>query len=634
MWTEYLTEEQLLEKAAELGKTGFHPGYDGMGAQSAELWFRLNAETLLRQLKKERYRPMPVTGFHVAKRDGSYRPLVRATAVDTVLQRCLLEYLHASYDDRFLPESHAWRPGRGVFSALQAYCLLGGGFRWAIHLDIANCFDSLDRELLCEALEELIPEEPALVRLLCRFAAVSVLEEGVLTRRERGISQGLPLSPFLCNAYLHKLDQQLAKEKAAFIRYGDDLVLFGNDSAALERLANETGIFLHDALRLRLSRKQRTPDAPMQLVFLGHRFAASRDGILTLSAEDTALPVYGAWHSRVIKNPGDTENLLSDGILRQRDFSLVFQTEDGKLDIPANATGAINVFSSVIFDTGFLQKAADHGLLINVFDKYGRLTGRFVPNRPLHSPMTTLTQLEAYYDNTARVALAREFVLGSIHNLRLNIRYYLRHKSEPCFEHALTQLEELEVSIKQCAEHKKLLLLEARARGLYYGCYDSFISNPDFSFISRSRRPPRNEVNAMISFGNTLLYSHLATEIGKTALDVRVGFLHATNARLESLNLDVAELFRPLVVDRTVFSMINRRQLRPSLHFHTLEDGGVWLTADGKRLFLSEYYEKLHARVKVDGVSMSYTEIMREEVRKLVRHFRIGEPYRAFRQVR
>ena len=138
----------------------------------------------------------------------------------------------------------------------------------------------------------------------------------------------------------------------------------------------------------------------------------------------------------------------------------------------------------------------------------------------------------------------------------------------------------------------------------------------------------------MISFGNTLLYSHLATEIGKTALDVRVGFLHATNARLESLNLDVAELFRPLVVDRTVFSMINRRQLRPSLHFHTLEDGGVWLTADGKRLFLSEYYEKLHARVKVDGVSMSYTEIMREEVRKLVRHFRIGEPYRAFRQVR
>lgn len=598
------------------------------------MWTEYLTEERLRQLKKDRYRPMPVTGFHVAKRDGAYRPLVRATAVDTVLQRCLLEYLHAGYDDRFLPESHAWRPGRGVFSALQDYCLLGGSHRWAIHLDVANCFDSLDRELLCEALKELIPEEPTLVRLLCRFAAVPVLEEGVLTRRERGISQGLPLSPFLCNACLHRLDRWLSEQKAPFVRYGDDLVLFGNDSSALERLASETGVFLRDALGLRLSRKQRTADAPMQLVFLGHRFVPSRDGILTLSAEDTALPVYGAWHSRAIKNPGDTETLLSDGILRQREFSLVFQTEDGRLDIPAKATGSINVFSSVIFDTGFLEKAADHGLLINVFDKYGRLTGRFVPNRPLHSPMTTLTQLEAYYDDAARVALAREFVLGSIHNLRLNIRYYLRHKSDPRFDHALTRLEELETSIKQCADHKKLLLLEAQARGLYYGCYDGFISNPDFSFVSRSRRPPRNEVNAMISFGNTLLYSHLATEIGKTALDVRVGFLHATNARLESLNLDVAELFRPLIVDRTVFSLINRRQLRPALHFQTLEDGGVWLTAEGKRLFLSEYCDKLHARVKVDGVSMSYTEIIREEVRKLVRHFRVGEPYKAFQQTR
>ena len=153
-------------------------------------------------------------------------------------------------------------------------------------------------------------------------------------------------------------------------------------------------------------------------------------------------------------------------------------------------------------------------------------------------------------------------------------------------------------------------------------------------YEKRSRRPPRNEVNAMISFGNTLLHSHLATEIGKTALDVRVGFLHATNARLESLNLDVAELFRPLIVDRTVFALVNRRQLRPALHFQTMDNGGVYLTAEGKRLFLTEYYDKLHARVKVDGVSRSYAEIMREEVRKLVRHFRLGEPYKPFKQLR
>ena len=633
MLLDELTAEQLEEQAEELQRRGFHPGYDGMSAQAAALWFRLNAGTLLRQLKRERYVPSPVVGFHVAKQDGSFRPLVRATAVDTVVQCCILELLHERYDTRFSPDSHAWRPGRGVFSALQEYQLLGGAKRWAIQMDVTGCFDSMDREILREALEAFLPEEPALARLLRRFAEAPVLEEGRLTERERGVCQGTPLSPFLCNVYLHRLDLWLGERSVPFVRYGDDVVLFGNEAPALRETAEAAAAFLREKLGLRLSRKKLRTDAPMQMVFLGHRFAAGRDGVLVLSAEDTDLPAYGAWHSREIKPTGDTETLLSDGILRQRDFSMVFQTETGKLDIPPQATGAINVFSSVIFDTGFLQAAADRGILVNVFDKYGRLTGRFVPNRPLHSPMTTLTQLEAYYDEARRLELARKFVLGSIHNLRLNIRYY-RRREDRGFTQALDRIDALEDRIKACGEYKNLLLLEAQARNVYYGCYDGFINNPDFSFVSRSRRPPRNEVNAMISFGNTLLYSHLATEIGKTALDVRVGFLHATNARLESLNLDVAELFRPLIVDRTVFALVNRRQLRPALHFQTMDNGGVYLTAEGKRLFLTEYYDKLHARVKVDGVSRSYAEIMREEVRKLVRHFRLGEPYKPFKQLR
>lgn len=633
MLLDELTAEELTEKAEALQKGGFHPGYDGMSAQAAVLWFRLNAGTLLRQLKRERYVPSPVVGFHVAKQDGSFRLLVRATAVDTIVQRCILDRLHARYDTRFSPDSHAWRPGRGVFSALQQYCVLGGANRWAIQMDVARCFDSMDRELLREALEAFLPEEPTLTRLLRRFAAAPVLEEGRLTERERGICQGTPLSPFLCNVYLHRLDLWLAEWEVPFVRYGDDLVLFGNEQAALRETAEATAAFLREKLGLHLGRKKLQADAPMQMLFLGHRFAAGRDGILVLDAEDTALPAYGAWHSREIMNPGDTETLLSDGILRQRDFSMVFQTENGTLSIPPQATGAINVFSSVIFDSGFLQAAADRGILVNVFDKYGRLTGRFVPNRPLHSPMTTLTQLEAYYDETRRLDLARKFVLGSIHNLRLSIRYY-RRRADQGFTEALDRLDAMEDRIKACNDYKKLLLLEAQARNVYYGCYDGFINNPDFSFTARSRRPPRNEVNAMISFGNTLLYSHIATEIGKTALDVRVGFLHATNARLESLNLDVAELFRPLIVDRTVFALVNRRQLRPALHFQTLENGGVYLTAEGKRVFLTEYNDKLHARIKVDGVSRSYVEIIREEVRKLVRHFRVGEPYKPFKQVR
>ena len=141
-------------------------------------------------------------------------------------------------------------------------------------------------------------------------------------------------------------------------------------------------------------------------------------------------------------------------------------------------------------------------------------------------------------------------------------------------------------------------------------------------------------MNAMISFGNTVLYSYIATEINKTALDVRVGFLHATNSRMESLNLDVAELFKPLVVDRTVFALINRRQMRPDLHFVKSEGDGVYLNAEGKRLFLETLDDKLHMHITEYGRSMTYTELITEEVRKLIRHFKTGEKYIPFKQVR
>lgn len=113
-----------------------------------------------------------------------------------------------------------------------------------------------------------------------------------------------------------------------------------------------------------------------------------------------------------------------------------------------------------------------------------------------------------------------------------------------------------------------------------------------------------------------------------------MGFLHATNARLESLNLDIAEIFRPLLVDRVVFALLNRRQMDPRRHFDRLETGAVLLNAEGKGLFLEEFYAKMVSRIKVEEASMRYSDLIREEVRKLVRRFRVGEPYKPFKQVR
>lgn len=347
---------------------------------------------------------------------------------------------------------------------------------------------------------------------------------------------------------------------------------------------------------------------------------------------------YRDWHEALPEKETRTVDILSDGILRQKDYSLLFERRDclenhaAQNDIPVMNTDVINIYSNVILDAGFFKRVADSGITVNFFGQTGKLLGQFTPVSPLRSPRMTLRQLEEYYDGKKRVSLATQFVLASIHNLRLVIRYYNKMSPDALYDSMLKKIESIEKKIKDNHDYEKLLLLEGQARQFYYQCFDSFIKAEGFVFEKRSRRPPLNEVNAMISFGNTLLYNFLATEINQTPLDVRIGFLHATNRREQSLNLDIAEIFKPLLVDRVVFSLINRRAVIPD-HFYT-EGKGVYLNADGKRIFLHAFYEKLDTGVTVKEISMKYKSIIREEVQKLVRYFRNGEKYKPFKQIR
>ena len=101
--------------------------------------------------------------------------------------------------------------------------------------------------------------------------------------------------------------------------------------------------------------------------------------------------------------------------------------------------------------------------------------------------------------------------------------------------------------------------IEGNIRDMYYKAFDSIINNKDFVFQERTRRPPKNHLNAMISFGNSLLYVLVLSEIYKTHLDPRIGFLHTTNFRRFTLNLDVAEIFKPIIVDRVIFTLISKK---------------------------------------------------------------------------
>lgn len=348
---------------------------------------------------------------------------------------------------------------------------------------------------------------------------------------------------------------------------------------------------------------------------------------------DSPLTAPAQWHAPLRRKRRHCISIVSDGILRAKDTSLQYESQTGqRMDIPPCETGILNIYSNVTLEGGVLLRALENGTTIHVFSADDRLLGRFLPNCSLREPAVTHEQLLVYYNQKARLALAKQFLLASFHNERLVIRYYHRQSPDAVYEAALNQIDRVYRQIKAANSYENLLTLEAAGRKAYYECFDAFICTSPFSFEKRSRRPPENEMNAMLNFGNTLLYHFVAAEIQKTALDVRVGFLHATNKRMESLNLDLAEIFKPLVVDRCVLALINRKAVNQEM-FHR-EKHGVYLTPEGKRVMIAAMNDKLDTVITQRGASLSYRQLIQEEVRKLIRLFRKKEKYKPFKQVR
>ena len=625
--------DELLSGCANLkAKNKFSPGFDKMTPDAADIWLKINGEQLCHKLNSGKYQVMPAIGFHVAKSDGKYRRLVKLTAIDSILQSVTVEKLSDDCAAQLSAFSYAYQKGKGIGNALHQYCEYAAKYPFAAKIDPSSCFDNVNHTILEKALNQFFFHHKT-VALLMSFAKMPVVEEGQLTERDKGLLQGAPISGMLCNVYFHCLDMELEKKNIPFLRYADDIVVFAPTMEEARKANDFVCGYLEQYLRLKANPSKSCIDASEKLTYLGHTFIREKAGIIQIGSGKKSASAYYEWSKNRPTNHRNSVDILSSGILRQKDFSAIFESATEKTEIPLETVERINLFSNVIFDSGFLDKALDAGVYINVFDKQYRMKGRFSPAVPLKDQKLIFEQLTAYNDKTKRLAIAKEFDLASVHNLRLNIRYYNKQYENDVYKRALSAIDKLYGKMKECGQYEHLLLTEAQIRGLYYSCFDSFIRNPAFYFGVRSKRPPLNAVNAMISFGNVVLYNYIATEVYKSSLDVRIGFLHATNKREESLNLDIAEIFRPLIVDRVVFSLINRGEIALG-NFDFEENGGVFLNEDGKRIFLRGFYEKLNTTIQVKGQYYSYAMLIDGEIQKLTRRFRSGEVFRAYRQVR
>jgi CRISPR-associated protein Cas1 len=310
---------------------------------------------------------------------------------------------------------------------------------------------------------------------------------------------------------------------------------------------------------------------------------------------------------------------MNSGEISRKDNTIEFRNEAKKKSIPVNDVEQLFCFGEVSLNSKFLTFCSQNQIVIHFFSYYGMYSGSFCPRENNLSGLVKVKQAEHYLDHEKRLVIAKRFVLGSLFNIRRTIEKRKKGSEKIC--KVYDELSEFPEKILDAGNINKLMSVEAHFRKKYYSLWQE-ITN--WEFKKRSYRPPNNPINALISFGNSLLYSQTIKEIYKTQLDNTISYLHQPSERRFSLSLDLSEIFKPLFVDRMIFRLINQGQIKESFFMKSMN--GTYLNEKGRNLVLSAFDELINSTIYHRDLKrkVKYSSLIKFEAYKLVKHV-LGE---------
>lgn len=322
--------------------------------------------------------------------------------------------------------------------------------------------------------------------------------------------------------------------------------------------------------------------------------------------------------------------LLSGGRLSRCNNTLRFVSKDEEnlppKILPIEQISCLYSFGEIDGNSALFNFLGKKGVSMHFFDYYEHYTGSFVPKKSTVSGSLVVAQAKHYIFQKKRMYIANKFLEGAAYNILRNLKYYnVRGKD---VQSIINRVEYFADNMREATTPGELMGYEGNMRHAYYEAFDIILS--DFKMGKRVKQPPNNEVNALISFLNVMCYTVCLDALYHTRLDPTIGYLHEPDDRKYALSLDLSEVFKPILVDRLIFKLLNR-------HILTREDfdrdsQSCYLNSIGCKKVLKAWEEQLARTIKYlrKKNSTSYRQLIKEEAYKLMRHIEKGELYKPF----
>jgi CRISP-associated protein Cas1 len=635
-------------------------GVDGISVDLFESMAADKLRNIAYQIHYETYTASPAKGFYIAKKNGGKRLIGIPTVQDKIVQRLLLDELYFPLEDTFLDCSYAYRPGRGIQQAVQhLYSYYQYQPKWIIKADIADFYDSLCWALLLTALEEL-HLEPIVLQLLEGQLRSGIVIAGKPVYPGKGVLQGGVLSGALANLYLTGFDRKCLSQGISLVRYGDDFVIACSSWQEANRILDKVSGWLGEVYLTLQPEKTQIFIPTDEFTFLGYRFAGGevyappipkpiREGEWVINDSGTpyfrtkpkpAKPVSRppkacsidkpinfprASNSHYWQEAMTTLYITDQGAylsVKNQQFQVFYQGEL-RIKVPVSRVSSIVLFGSCNVSHGAASLALRRRILIMYLSQKGKYFGRLQVEGDAKVEYL-MRQVECCQNPEFVKKQAVAIVKAKLHNSRiLLMRLNRRRKSQDTDEKLIkTAVKDLDILMSKLPFAETMDMLrgyEGKAATVYFQALGSLFSG-EFKFEKRTKRPPTDPINSMLSLGYTLLSQNVFSFIQAVGLHTHFGNLHVPRDNHPALVSDLVEEWRSQLVDSLVTYLVNSQVF--TIDDFTLPDerAGVYFQPHALKKFLKHWEEKLQSELTHPhtGQKVAYRRAIELQVREYI----------------
>ena len=616
------------------------------------------------QLAEYSYQVPDLKGVIIDKANGEWRALAIPPFYDGILQRAVAQTLTPMLDRLMDERSYGYRHGKSRQAAKeQVTKAYREGARWVFEADIDDFFDTVSIPYLLKRLRALFHQDPV-NDVIAAWLQAPVKFQGELLKRQQGLPQGSPLSPVLANLLLDDFDADMRRAGLQCIRFADDFIVLCKTQEQAQQAKHKVIESLSEhGFELNLDKSYITP-FERGFRFLGYLFVndlALDVGSKYLEQDTVKKPPKQGWladycqkypDKTLLSEPSDDgvessyqsmphhqrPSIIAQGQREESGTLLcisgshtVISTAEDRIQIERNDQCIANtpwrglrsvlLFGRHHITTPAMQAALEFQVPIHFARQNGRYLGALHSQQPKRGPNLWLLQERRSQDAECCLAVAKELVTSRI-----------RHQQEVLRQRVWSGREALGDCLSQvtrCQTLDELLGVEGIAAKYYF---DSIAQHLDkkWKFRERNRRPPKDPLNVLLSFGYTSLYAHTDTMIQLAGLSPTRGFYHQPRGRHAALASDLMEPFRHLV-ERCALTVLANQEL--SLEDFKKTDKGCLLSPGARKHYAAKLMQRFEQPLMGrDGRSGKLVDLLSHQNQRLIHFIRGQGLFTAWRQ--